>query len=153
MIRRLWLLPGAALCLAAMPGCTREDPRAVQDTDPAAARQFELEWQQIEVLVTVPSGNYRFEVEGRCGLDGQAIYAEGTSKNAEFSIHISKDADSGLVVFFSNRDDEWEIMLDPSSDTSSIDRKKIFRFAGDVPRNRDESDIEPLEMMLLCTGF
>jgi len=153
MNRKYWLVPVAALCLTATAGCTRDDANTAQDDERPAEWQLERIWQDIEVLVRVPSGTYRFEVAGRCALDGQVIYAEGTSNNAEFSVHVSKDAQSGLVVFFSTRDDEWEVMLDPADDTSEIDRKNIFRFSGDVPRNRDESAAEPLEIGIDCTAF
>ncbi len=153
MIRQFALLPGAAICLSLAAGCMTDDAGTPQDNAPATEWQLERSWQQIEVLVTVPSGTYRFEVEGRCGLDGQAIYAEGTSRNAEFSVHVSKDTHSGLVLFFSNREDEWEVMLEPADDTSEIDRKNIFNFSGDVPRNHDESNLDPLELNLLCTGL
>ncbi len=153
MNRKLWLLPAALCCLAVTAGCTADSAPPAHDDPVSSEPQLERVWQEIEVLVTVPSDTYRFEVAGQCGLDGQAIYAEGTSKNAEFSVHVSKDARSGLAVFFSNRDDEWEIMLDAADDTSEIDRKKVFRFTGEVPRNRDDTNLEPLEMRLLCTAF
>ena len=146
MKRKSWFAPAAVLCLVAAAGCTKDDGET-------GDRQLERIWQDIEVLVRVPSGTYRFEVAGRCALEGQVIYAEGTSKNAEFSVHVSKDPRSGLVVFFSTRDDEWEIILDPADDTSEIDRKNIFRFSGDVPRNHDESAVEPLEIGIDCTAF
>ena len=153
MIRQFALLPGAALCFLLAAGCTADDTDTVQYDSSIEEWQLERDWQDIEVLVRVPSGTYRFEVNGRCGLDGQTIYAEGTSKNAEFSVHVSRDANSGLVVFFSNREDEWEVMLAPDDDTSEIDRNNIFTFNGKVPRNHDESNLEPLELILLCTGL
>ncbi len=153
MNRKLWLMPAAFLCLAMTAGCTADSAAPAQDD--AASEETELErvWQNIEVRVTVPSDVYRFRVNGRCGLEGQAIYAEGTSKNAEFSVHVSKDARMGLAVFFSNRDDEWEAMLAPADDTSEIDDNNVFRFTGEVPRNRDESNLERLDMRLRCTAF
>ena len=133
--------------------CSFDDRAVASDDAVDEAQQLERIWQTIEVRVTVPSGTYRFRVDGRCGLDGQTIYAEGTSRNAEFSIHISKHAESGLVVFFSNRNDEWETLLDPAADTSEIDSKNIFHFTGAVARNRDETNLEPFAMKLDCTEF
>ncbi len=151
MDRKIWLLPGILLCLTMASGCTNDETRGTSADVEEIEWQLERTWQNIEVLVTVPSGTYRFEVAGQCGLEGQAIYAEGTSRNAEFSVHVSKDPYSGLVVFFSNKSDEWEIMLDPADDTSEINRKKIFSFSGDVPSNHGESNPEPLEISVLCT--
>ena len=152
MSRQLGLLLGAALCLSIAAGCTVDDAWAEQIDAPAAEWQLEREWQNIIVLVAVPSSTYRFEVFGRCGLDGQSIYAEGTSRNAEFSVHVSKDAYSGLALVFSNQEDEWETLLDPAADTSKIDGKKVFRFKGEVTRNHDESNLESIELGLHCEG-
>ncbi len=150
MSRQIGLLLSAALCLSTTAGCTADVAEAQQDDLPAEERELEWTWQDIDVLVAVPRSTYRFEVAGRCGLEGQAIYAEGTSRNAEFSVHVSKDPDSGLALLFSNQEDEWEILLDPAADTSKIDEKKVFRFKGEVPRNHDESNLETIELGLHC---
>ena len=153
MSRQTGLLLSTALCLLMTAGCSADDAEAELDGAPAAEWQLERTWQDIDVLVAVPSSTYRFVVPGRCGLEGQTIYAEGTSRNAEFSVHVSKDPYSGLALFFSNQEDEWEILLAPAADTSKIDGKKVFRFKGEVARNHDESDLETIELGLHCGGL
>lgn len=147
------LLPVAAIGLAMTVGCTADNATPGANDTAVTGTPLERFWQDIAVQVAVPTGGYRFDVAGRCGLDGQTIYAEGTSRNAEFSIHVSRDPASGLVVFFSNREDEWEIMLPPGEDTSEIDRKNIFHFSGEAMRNGDESVLEPLEIRFHCKEF
>ena len=146
-----WPLTGAMLCLAIIAGCSADDAAPALDDPAALGQQLERVWQEIEVQVYVPTGGTRFDVAGLCGLDGQTVYAEGTSRNAEFSIHVSKDANSGLAVFYSNEQDQWEMMLDAANDTSVIDERNVFRFKGLAMRNGDESNLEQLELIFRCT--
>lgn len=152
MDRKPWLWPCAFLCLSIAAGCTNDETALASDDVPETERPLERVRQDIEVLVTVPSGTFWFEVAGQCGLDGQSVYAEGTSKNAEFSIYVSRDASSGLALFFSNREDEWEILLDPAADTSRINDKNVFRYQGNVSRNHDASNLEMIDLGVSCKG-
>ncbi len=106
--------------------------------------------QSIEVRITLPDGDYEFTVTGNCAVGNQAINAEGYSQE-DPGFNVVKDVYSGLVVFVTDNENEWEIMLDPPDDTSELEGNR-FRFEGDVPRNYEESDTDPMTIEVVCTA-
>ena len=112
--------------------------------------ELEQVQQDLKIDITVPAGNYQMTVPGSCGIGDQAIDAE---HHDEISISVRKDRYNGMELYFSNNEDgEWEIILDPDEDSSELDGNR-FRFSGDVPYNFEESDLQPMEVEIVCTAF
>lgn len=106
--------------------------------------------QEIEVRVTILEDTYSYTVTGNCAVDNQAITAEGYSVDG-LGFNVVKDVYNGLIVYFTNNDDEWEIILDPPDDTSELEANH-FSFSGDVPLNYEESDAQPMSIEVVCTA-
>ena len=139
------LLPATMLCLWMTTGCSADSDHAQS----VAALHLEQSEQDIIALVKVPAGTYSFLAAGRCGIGEQAISAEAYG---DLGISVEKDRYSGLELYFTNNEDEWEIMLEADQDDSELQGNR-FRFSGKVPRNYEESSLEPMEVELTCSGL
>ncbi|MDJ0751413.1 MAG: hypothetical protein QNJ11_18150 [Woeseiaceae bacterium] len=127
---------------AAVPGFAADEPDAEWKLEPSE--------QEIEVMVTLPEDEYSYTVTGECAVGNQAINAEGYSDDG-LGFNVIKDVYSGMTVFFTNNDDEWELTLDPPDDTSELEGNR-FRFSGDVPRNYEEDDKQAMSIEVICTA-
>lgn len=139
MRRKLLLVTILALA-AVEPGFADEEPDAEFDLEPTE--------QEIEVKVTLPGADYAFKVTGSCAVGNQAINADGYSDEG-LGFNVIKDVYSGMTVFFTNNEDEWELIVDPPDDTSELDDNR-FRFSGDVPRNYEEGDKQFMQIEVIC---
>ena len=120
------------------------------DDQPDASVNLRPVEQAIEVTVSVPSNTYSFTVTGECAVGNQAMDAEAYDADG-IGFNVEKDVYSGLTIYFSNNEDEWELIVDPPEDTSELEGNR-FRFSGAVPRNFEESDKQPLSIEVVCTA-
>ncbi|MDJ0758728.1 MAG: hypothetical protein QNJ19_04975 [Woeseiaceae bacterium] len=149
MSRKILVYLGTVLCVFST-GCMAEGDATDSDSAPDVAAELVQVEQDLEIAVTVPSGSYELTVPGSCGIGNQAIVAE---HHNEVSISVHKDAYNGMELYFSNNEDgEWEIILEPGEDNSELDGNR-FRFSGDVPYNFEESDLQAIEVEIVCTSF
>ena len=132
---------GVLVCLAINPGCSGDGNKLTGS--------LETLEQEINVEITVPAETYRFAATGSCELKEDFLRAEGQSEDGVFSIDVSKDPYSGMIVIFSNNEDEWEVIIEADEDESERDGNH-FRFSGKAALNYDESNMQEIDVKLVC---